>query len=218
MNKAFALALSATALLCSTTSLAQPATIPPEAAQATPAQAAPAPVTPMIVQAPPAGGTVLPQGTSIRLRTTSELHSQNNRTGERFDLEVAEDVMLNGMVVIPRGSPATGELTRVQRRGMWGRSGRLESRLLSVRANGVTIPIRGTVNERGDTGTAGVVASIAVLPIAGFFVTGTSAVMPAGTGFTGMTESDLPLVLPAAAPVQAPPAAQTQPATATRGN
>ena len=141
-----------------------------------------------------APANVLPRGTNVRLRSMAELHSQRNRTGDRFDLEVAEDVMLNGVVIIPRGSPGVGEVTRVRHKGMWGRSGRLETRLLSVRANGANIPITGSVAERGETGTAGVVASILVIPVAGFFVTGTSAILPAGTGFSGTTDSDTPIV------------------------
>ena len=137
------------------------------------------------------GLSILPQGTPVRLRLLQQLHSQENRTGDRFDLEVAEDVLLSGVVVIPRGSRATGEITRVRRKGMWGRSGRLETRLLSVSANGMTIPISGGVAERGDTGTAGVVASIVVLPVAGFFVTGTSAILPVGSGFNAHTESEI---------------------------
>lgn len=139
----------------------------------------------------------------------------DNKTGDRFDLEVAEDVTLNGQIIIPRGSPAKGEITLIKKKGMWGKSGKLETRVLSVRANGRDIPLRGTVLDKGDTGTAGVVGAILVLPIAGFFVTGTSAVLPQGTGFTGLTESDLPLafatpVAPvAAAPVAAAPVATT---------
>jgi hypothetical protein len=81
------------------------------------------------------------------------------------------------------------------------------------------IPLRGTVADKGDTGTAGVVGSILVLPIAGFFVTGTSATLPQGTGFTGLTESDLPLTFadqapaPPAAVVTGTPAAATPPVT-----
>jgi hypothetical protein len=50
------------------------------------------------------------------------------------------------------------------------------------------------VSDKGDAGTAGVVASIVVLPIAGFFVTGTSAVLPAGTAATAQLDSDLPVI------------------------
>lgn len=165
----------------------------PAPATATPVAVTVQPTAPAVMTIAPAtpGISVLPQGTPIRLRLLQQLHSQENRAGDRFDLEVAEDVMLNGVVVIPRGSPATGEITRIRRKGMWGRSGRLETRLLSVRANGMTIPVSGGVAERGDTGTAGVVASIAVLPVAGFFVTGTSAILPVGTGFNGHTDSEI---------------------------
>lgn len=191
MKSIFALALGAACLACSTASLAQ-SEAPPAAAQPADAQPAAAAPTAMTISSAPA--SVLPQGTNVRLRSLTELHSQHNRTGDRFDLEVAEDVMLNGMVVIPRGSPGVGEVTRVRHKGMWGRSGRLETRVLSVRANGITIPITGTVAERGETGTAGVVASILVIPVAGFFVTGTSAILPAGTGFAGTTNSDTPII------------------------
>ena len=160
----------------------------------------------MVVGAPLANGQFLPQGTSVRLRTLSPLSSIDNKTGDRFDLEVSEDVLLNGRVVIPRGSPGKGEITLVKKKGMWGKSGKLETRVLSVRANGMDIPLRGTVADKGDTGTAGVVGSILVLPIAGFFVTGTSATLPQGTGVTGLTESDLPVSF---ANQTAPPAAAT---------
>ena len=182
---------------------AQPVAPP---AQSAPGQsAAPAP-TVLVVPAAAASNAVLPAGTVIRMRSLTELHSNSNKTGEQFDVEVAEDVLVNGVVVIPRGSIGRGEVTRAKKKGMWGRSGRMETRLLSVRANGMTIPITGTVAEKGDTGTAGVVAAVAFLPVAGFFVTGTSAVLPVGTPYTGRTEGDIPLSLPAA--VAAPVAGQ----------
>lgn len=195
----------------------QPAS-PPDSATTAPASTVPAATavpavaaTPMVIRAAPTADAMLPAGTSVRLRSLTPLHSQENRVGDRFDLEVVEDVMLNGMIVVPRGSPGAGEVVTVRRRGMWGRSGRLEVRLLNVRANGVTIPIRGGVADRGETGTAGVVASIVVLPIAGFFVTGTSATLPAGSAFTGQTESDLPVSFPDQAALQPTTLQATQP-------
>lgn len=161
----------------------------------------------MIVGQVTNGQKVLPAGTSIRFRTLSALSSQDNKVGQQFDLEVVQDVLLDGVVVIPRGSAALGEVSLVKKKGMWGKSGKLETRLLSVHCNGRDIPIHGTVGEKGDTGTAGVVASIVVLPVAGFFVTGTSAVMPAGSPATGQINSDLPIVF--AQPAVAVPAVMT---------
>jgi len=170
--------------------------------------AAPAPIQPAgaMVIARPTTQNILPQGTSIRFRTLTELSSQASKVGQRFDLEVAEDVMLNGRVVIPRGSPGIGDITLIKKKGMWGKSGKLEARVLSVRANGIDVPVRGTVGDKGETGTAGVVGAIVVLPIAGFFVTGTSAVLPAGTGANAILESDLPIVFESSAPAPTPSA------------
>lgn len=160
---------------------------------------------PMVI-AKPSSTTVLPQGTTIRFRTLTQLSSQENKVGQRFDLEVAEDIMFNGRVVIPRGSPAVGDISMVKKKGMWGKSGKLETRVLYVRANGKEIPVRGTVGDKGETGTAGVVGAVLVLPVAGFFVTGTSAILPAGTGATAVLESDLPFEFEAPATVITPSA------------
>ena len=193
-------ALAASAFVFAYPLAASAAQAPPAiAAAATPAPAASAPPTMPLVIGQPTQDSVLPQGTSVRLRTMSPLSSRDSRVGDSFDLEVAEDVLLGGQIVIPRGSPGRGEVTAVRRKGMWGRSGRLETRLLSVRAHGRDIPIRGVVGDRGETGTVGVVGAILVLPVAGFFVTGTSAVMPQGSAATGVTESDLPISFAAAA-------------------
>jgi hypothetical protein len=150
----------------------------------------------VVVAAPAAAGPVLAAGTSVRVRTLSPLNSQENKTGQQFDLETAEDILVDGRVVVPRGTPAVGELTLVKKKGMWGKSGKLEGRFISIKARGVEIPIRGTLNDKGVTGTAGVVGAIVVLPIAGFFVTGTSADIPAGSTFSAKTESDVPVSFP----------------------
>ena len=77
---------------------------------------------------------------------------------------------------------------------MWGRRGILETRLLYVRVGDQQIRLNGAAGDRGRAGTAGVVASIVVIPVVGFFVTGTSAVLPSGTATVGFTEEDVPVV------------------------
>lgn len=177
--------------------------------------AAPASTTkPVIVGAP--HSNILPEGTPIPLRTLTELSSRNNRVGDRFDLEVADDVMLNGKVVIPVGAKAVGEITKITKKGMFGKSGKLETRLIYVRVGDRQIPISGQQRDRGKGGTAGTVASLIFVWPAAFFVTGKSALLPPGTNITGYLESDLPvvfadvqpeapLVVPAAAPAPAQP-------------
>jgi hypothetical protein len=137
---------------------------------------------------------VLRAGTEIRLRTLVELSSKEAKPGERFDLEVSDDVMLNGRTVIPAGSRAVGEVTGVKKKGMWGKSGKVDTRLLYVRVGDQQVRLTGQMGDKGKAGTAGVVGALAVVPLAGFFVTGTSGNIPRGTGTVGYLESDLPVV------------------------
>ena len=113
------------------------------------------------------------------------------RVGQRIRLNVASDVRLGSAVVIPAGSPAEAEVTDVRNKGMWGKSGRIEARVLNVRVGDRLIRLTGTFDDKGVTGTAGVVAAVALVPIAGFFVTGTSANIPAGSGVKAFLDEDL---------------------------
>ena len=167
---------------------------------------------PLVVGQTDTQSNVLRSGTEITMRTRTELTSRSSRVGERFELEVVDPVTLNGQVVIPSGSIAVGEVTRVRGKGMWGRRGILETRLVNVRVGDRQIRISGAAGDRGRAGTAGVVASLVVIPVVGFFVTGTSAVIAPGTTTMGYTEEDIPivfagsiapqpLIVPASAPV-----------------
>jgi hypothetical protein len=69
------------------------------------------------------------------------------------------------------------------------------------------IRLTGNFDEHGSTGTAGVVASIALVPLAGFFTTGTSAKIPVGSGVRAFLDEDLTIAMPA---VALPPAVAAQ--------
>ena len=122
------------------------------------------------------------------------------KVGQIVRLEVAQDVMLNGRVAIPARSPVEGVLTEVRNKGMWGKSGAIHLQMTSVSINGIAVRLKGDMDTRGQTGTAGVVGAIVVLPIAGFFVTGTSAEMSLNTPGRAFLDQDIAL----ASSVQAP--------------
>lgn len=188
----------------------------------TAALAQPVPIT----AAPTPAGPMLRQGTEVRLVTLTELNSKRNKVGERFDMEVQESVQLNGQTVIPAGTRAVGEITLRKGKGMWGKSGKLEFRPLYLKMGDRQIRISANATrDKGKAGTAGVVAAVVVLPIAGFFVTGTSARIAAQTPVVAQLDEDVPvlfaapvaeraLVVPAAAPLAAPVA--PQPAAAAK--
>jgi hypothetical protein len=192
MNKFFL------SLACASASLAMPAFAQDAVSQA-PIELAP---TVQPVAAVATSNAVLRAGTPVPLRMMEAVTTKKKaaKVGQRFQLEVAAPVEVNGVVVIPAGTPAWGEITEVRNKGMWGKSGKLNAKLLYLRVNGRQIRLTGAFDDKGTTGTAGVVGAIAVLPIAGFFMTGTSAELPAGAAVNGFVDEDIELAMAAAAP------------------
>ena len=141
-------------------------------------------------------------GTEVPLRLLEELTTGGKklRVGQRFRMETSAPVMVQGVVVIPTGSPAVGEITDVRNKGMWGKSGKLNARVLYVTVNGRQIRMTGGFDDKGVAGGIGAVAvsAIVFLP-AGFFMTGTSAKVPVGAAVKGFIDEDVPLSLAATA-------------------
>lgn len=164
----------------------------------------------------PAANNVLRTGTEIQLKLEEPLTTEGKklRVGQHFRLSVIEPVSVGGQIVIPVGSSAIGEVTEVRNKGMWGKSGHLTASLLSVSVNGRQIRLSGTFDDKGVTGTAGVVAAVALVPVVGFFTTGTSARIATGSQVKGFIGEDVPLIFAEAAPVSAMtvPAATQAPA------
>ena len=161
--------------------------------QAQPAAPARPAVAPQSVILSSSSDTMLRAGTEVPLRLEEGLDSNNKtlREGQQFRMTVANDVRLGTLVVIPAGSQATGEITDLRRKGMWGKSGRIVARILNVRVGDRLVRLSGTFDDKGTTGTAGVVAAVAFVPIAGFLMTGTSAKIPAGSGVKAFLDEDL---------------------------
>jgi hypothetical protein len=181
-------------------------------------QAASAPVAqpvaataPLPIAPPVTGNAVLRTGTEVPLRLEEELTTKGKqlRVGQRIHLTTAEPVMVNGVTVIPVGTPAEGEITDVRNKGMWGKSGHLAARILYMTVYGRQIRLSGNFDDKGVAGGwgAAAVSAFVFLP-AGFFMTGTSAKVPAGTVVKSFLDEDVPLAMPALAqgplPVPAP--------------
>ena len=69
------------------------------------------------VPASMATNAVLRSGTEVPLKLSEELTTKGKklRVGQRFRMETAEPVVVQGATVIPLGSPAMGEITQVKK-------------------------------------------------------------------------------------------------------
>lgn len=179
--------------------------------------AAVTPATISVLEAP-VQQNVLRAGTEIPLITREDLTTEKKqlRVGQRVQLETSANVEMNGVVVIPVGTPAIAELTEVRNKGMWGKSGYISARILSLRLGERNIRMSGTFDDKGVTGTAGVVAAVLLIPVVGFFTTGTSAKIPMGSGLKGFLDEDLTFrTVAVAAPVIEVPVVAVPSAVAT---
>jgi hypothetical protein len=187
----------------------------PVAAQTVPVQPAPAPAP---IMGTPVSGPVLRTGTVVPLKMAESITTKGKKlkVGQRVHLEVAEDVKINGVTVIPIGSPAIAEITDVRNKGMWGKSGKINAQVLYVTVNGRNIRLSGQFDDKGVAGGVGAaaVSAIVFLP-AGFFMTGTSAKIDMGSPVKAFVDEDVPLNIaggadPAPLTVGAPAPAQVQ--------
>jgi hypothetical protein len=139
--------------------------------------------------APSEPGFRLEDSTPVKLRLQRTLSSADAQVDERVDFDVLEEIKVNDVLVIPKGSVAWGTVTEAEAKRRMARGGKLDVNIDSVRlADGEKAALRGVrdVKGGGHTGamTGGIVAaSIVFFPAAPFFLFmhGKDITIPKGT-------------------------------------
>lgn len=132
----------------------------------------------------------LPEGAEVRVATIDELSSKTSKVGDTVYMRVIDPVRYNGAIVIPDGARVTGSVITVRKRGIAGRSGKLEIRANSVKVGENSIRLRGAKNDQGKgQGTLSIATAVVVAPLA-IIITGKSAVIKPGTEFIAYTDQD----------------------------
>ena len=143
---------------------------------------------------PEAAPLLLRQGTPVAVVTDAPLTSKRTRQGQRFGLTVSEEVRVEGMLVIPKGARAVGEIARVVPKGMVGKPGKIEVRVMFVEVAGQRIRLDGRARDKGESGAAPVLLATPLVGFSAAFFTGKNAVIPAGTRIDAFVYQDVPLV------------------------
>ena len=134
----------------------------------------------------PEGNAYIPKGTKLTLEFAKRVSSKTARKGAPIPIVTAEDVFVNGVLVIPAGTRIKGFFTVARKAGNMGRSGKLELTIESVTAlNGVDIPLNQKKHATGKDDVAGAVAVVSfVSVVGGFFMKGRNVEISKGTQFT----------------------------------
>ena len=171
----------------------------------------------------PSRGFVLQDGTAVTLRLDRSLSSADAHAGDRVDFEVAEEISVDRIVVIPKDSPASGTVIEAHKKRRLGRAGKLDVTIGSVQlVDGEKATLRAVKESQGGSHTGivagGIVAtSLIVWPVAPVFLLlhGKDVTIPKGTEVTAYISGDVKLdpakfqpapLVPAATPDSAAPA------------
>jgi hypothetical protein len=155
-----------------------------------------APTAEAAVTAAPGATLRLPANTVVELEMVDAVSSRTSKPKDFFRLRVAEDVRVDGRVLIPAGTEALGQVVHAAKSGSGGKAGEL---ILAARA--IKLP-RGDVKLRSGFGAAGqqrtgaALATTIAVGVFGLFVHGKELLLPAGTPVSARVAEDTDLPLP----------------------
>lgn len=144
-----------------------------------------------VTQPPAAPPILLRRDTPIHFMVVSEVTTKTHLAGHRFKLRVDKPVLIDGIIVIPVGATAWGEVLTAKKSGNVGKSGSLEAKLLYVESHGLQIPVSGTNSAKGAGGGGETALGILALGPLGLFAKGNNAKIKAGELMTGFVEQDI---------------------------
>ncbi|MGA2905236.1 MAG: PEGA domain-containing protein [Candidatus Korobacteraceae bacterium] len=182
---------------------------------ASPAPASQAAAVPATAAAQQPSAGILQDGVPIKLKLLNKLDSHTAKNGDQIPFEVVNDVVVGGVTVLHRGSPATGVVTQARSSETMGRAGRLSFTISDIQLrNGSEVPVRAFNRTSGENRTGEMIYYMLNAPMvaAPFFllIHGTNTVFSRGTEINAFVNGDLRLDL---ASFAAPP-----PSTDTAGD
>jgi len=134
-------------------------------------------------QDPPAENVkVIADGTEFTVITIDEITSKTAAEGDPLMFKVAQDVRVDGQVVIAKDSLVKGIVAQAKKAGMMGRGGSLGIRVESaMTVDNQKLKLRSTKGKEGDDKTGTTVALVVLFGPLGFLKKGKNAVIKPGT-------------------------------------
>ena len=152
-------------------------------------------ITPGIAQHPEPAKTenlkVVPDGMEFTVVTVDEISSKTAAEGDPLTFKVAEDVKVDGLTVIAKGSLVKGTVAQAKKAGMMGRGGTLGIRIESgTTIDNQKLKLRSTKGKEGDDKTGTTVALVVLFGPLGFLKKGKQAVIKPGTEIKVFTDEE----------------------------
>ncbi len=127
---------------------------------------------------------VISEGTPIKVITASEITSKDAKPNDPVSFTVDEDVVVNGQVLVRKGTEAAGSVVNAEKGGYMGKSGKLAIQVESTKTvDGQPLKLRAAKGKEGNDKAASVMALSIISPLF-LFKKGGEARIAAGTPVT----------------------------------
>ncbi|MBR1397291.1 MAG: hypothetical protein IJ563_07140 [Selenomonadaceae bacterium] len=141
----------------------------------------------------PKGHIYIPKDTVIEVEVSRTISTKEIQAGDMLPFVTSKNLIINDVMVIPKGSKVKAVATRARRAGAFGRGGRLEFQIVSVKAlNGVEIPLEFGQNKKANNDEGAIAASVFYV-VGGAFMKGKNVIISEGTRFDAMVAVDTDL-------------------------
>lgn len=140
-----------------------------------------------LVMAKPVETTIseLPLNTLVMVTPATEITSKKMKEGTKRQFLVVQDIIQDGVIVIPRGSTVEATVTWRTGKGILGKSAKFELSFDWVRVDAQNWRLRGKHRQEGRGNTAGAL-------LGATFITGRSAIMVPGQVVNVFTAEPIP--------------------------
>ena len=134
--------------------------------------------------APAERSVTLRPGTPVPLATVDALSSRTHAKGDIVWLRTVGDVVVDGVVAVPGGTAATGQIAESRGTGGMGTQGHLAIRPLYLRIGDRTVRLVGAAKDTGRTKADTVLGMALLTPL----LSGRAASLPSGTRIEAVVE------------------------------
>lgn len=157
----------------------------------------------------------LAPNTEVVVTPNDTLTTKSLKVGDKFKIATVFDVMQDGFVVIPRGTPGEATVSYRTGKGAFGKSAKMEITFNWLKLGDRQIPLNGTYRQEGQGNAGAAVGVVVAAGVFGAFVTGHSATITNGQQLRTHTVDSISFGVPAGvAPVQAAVLAPSAPIAA----
>jgi len=139
-----------------------------------------------------AASVTIPNGTPVVFRLTETISSETHHVGDIVHMEVALDVIVDGVTAIKAGTPAQGDVVSAEEKGWLGEPGKLSLSMRNVKAvDGSRVPVRATLTREGKDKQSMTVILGVILCFLFLLMKGKSVEFQAGSEIKGYIDNDV---------------------------